>query len=331
MSGPLLDLAKQHLKKVKTTGNTDVMAICPFHRKEDGSEERGASFSMNIYSGLWFCHSCKARGNLYAFLRDIGLSRADIQFRYKELIDLTAQYAPPPPNPLDPIEATKEPLDESFLGLFDYCPQLLLDEGFPEDLLRRFDVGFDETHMRITFPLRDASGKLVGISGRSVDGKHPRYKVYDWEYKDFGLAERKTEKRALMWNLHNVLIQLNFEKDPGSRFVVVTEGFKSVMRVAQGGIGNVVGLLGSYLSDEQLWMLGRLGCPILMMLDNNDAGRRGQVDAVQRLTSSSPYIHIIHYDADQPSDLQPEQILPALLAAQPANKWFLQQKFNPQF
>lgn len=318
------EIADSYLRRVKPSGNENVMAICPFHSKADGTEERHPSFAMNIYSGLWYCHSCHSRGNLYTFLRDIGMPRSEIQLRYQGLIDEAEKYAPPRPEPMDPIDPTEgqEPLDESFLGLFDLCPNLLLEEGYDQELLRRFDVGFDVKHNRITFPLRDKAGKLIGISGRSVlPNAKPRYKVYDWEYKDFNLPERRTDKRAILWNVHNIYTQFHFETDPGQRFVVVNEGFKAVMRVAQAGIPQVVGLLGSYMSNEQQWMLERLGCPILLMLDNNQAGQLGQRDAAKRLVKTCPRVYIVEYDADQPSDLDPSLIPGALLRAQPYATW----------
>ena len=159
-----------------------------------------------------------------------------------------------------------------------------------------------------------------------MDGKEPRYKVYDKEYLDFGLPERKTEKRALLWNAHKVLIQHAFQTDPSEKYVVVTEGFKAVMRVAQAGITNVVGLLGSYMSNEQQWILERLADgPIFMMLDNNEAGRSGQLDATKRLVKTVPRVWVVDYDAPQPSELHPTAIPTALLAAKPALTWLNQQ------
>ena len=329
MNGEILQIAKEHLHKVKRSGNEEVMAICPFHRKADGSEEHTGSFAMNIHSGLWYCHACHLRGNLYTFLRDVGISRADIDFRYKGALEEAEHYAPARPDPLAVVEATTEALDESFLGMFDFCPVDLLNDGYPEELLRRFDVGFDEKHMRITFPLRDKKGRLIGISGRTIINAQPRYKVYDYEYKDFGLPERKTEKRVLLWNIHKIAIQLAFERDIESQYVVVTEGFKGAMRVAQAGIANTTALMGSYLSSEQQWMLERLGCPVLLMFDNDQAGQSGLLDAAKRLSKTMSRVYIVEYNAPQPSDLQQAAIIDALLGAKQANSWLTQQAIHP--
>ena len=321
MTDDILTLAQKYLERVKRSGADDIMSVCPFHRKSDGTTERTPSFAMSIRSGLWYCHSCHARGNLHSFLKNVGVPHAEIELRYKPLLDDATRHVPAKTNPLVPLEAVKEPLPESLLARFETCPTMLLEEGFPEDLLRRFDVGFDPIHNRITFPLRNARGQLIGISGRAVDGQHPRYKVYDWEYRDFELPERKTEKRAIVWNLHNVLIEGLFTKQQPDRFVVVVEGFKAVMRVAQAGISNVVGLLGSFLSEEQQGVLCRLGCPILLMLDSNDAGQAGQFDAGVRLNRDVPNLYVVHYNAPQPSDLQPAEIHTALLQAQRFQTW----------
>ena len=138
------EIAERFLYQVKLSGSTDVMAICPFHRKADGSEEKNGSFAMNICNGLWYCHSCHSSGNLYTFLRDVGVSRNDIDLIYKDTLEQARHHAPKKSSPLEIIAPVEMgPLDESFLGLFDFCPQLLIDEGFSEQTLRHFDVGYD--------------------------------------------------------------------------------------------------------------------------------------------------------------------------------------------
>jgi DNA primase len=327
----ILDVAQSHLRRVQHSGN-ELSAVCPFHRRPDGSEGGAKNFYMNLRTGLWFCHSCHARGNFYSFLRNIGMPHVHIVEFHKTALEEAERNAPAPPDPKFPAEPTTEPLEEGFLGIFDYYPALMAEWGFPPELCKRFGVGFDARHNRITFPLRSMNGRLVGISGRTVTGEQPRYKVYDTEYLAFNMPYRKTEKRALLWNAHEALAALAL-LPVQDRIVVVVEGFKGAMRVAQAGIGTVVALLGSHLSNEQKWFLAETEASICLMFDNNNAGREGLVGstepdqrsprpgAADRLLPVVHSVRVVDYDAEQPSDLTTEEVLASVAAAVPFAAW----------
>ena len=55
--GDIHFIANQFLQKVRKSGPENIMALCPFHVKSDGSEEKHPSFAMSLTNGLWFCHS----------------------------------------------------------------------------------------------------------------------------------------------------------------------------------------------------------------------------------------------------------------------------------
>lgn len=328
-------LANQYLKKVKRSGPDDIMAICPFHLKPDGTEERTPSFAMSLSKGLYFCHSCHNKGNLFTFLRDIGIPRESIERQYRFLIDQASSNLPPPPDPLRVDVWDLPPIEERLLGLFDYCPVSLLEDGFTQETLYRFEVGYDHLHKRITFPLRDLKGTLVGISGRATTKYQDiRYKVYTEEYKAWNLPARpEPNKRSLLWNGHRVYPEV-YLKNPGETSVVVVEGFKAAMWVYQAGFPNVVALLGSYLSWEHQWILERIGSTVVMFLDNNRAGRVGTVNAAERL-SRSLNVHVVEYPARleddenlQPDSCDPEEVMEALRTAPTYLNWLL--KFAEQ-
>ena len=65
---------------------------------------------------------------------------------------------------------------EGHLGLYDFCPRYMLRRGFQKEVLKHWDIGYDYGVQRVTFPVRDADGKLVGISKRStLEGQLPKY------------------------------------------------------------------------------------------------------------------------------------------------------------
>lgn len=329
VTAEVLELAYKHLHKVRKSGPDNIEAICPFHLKADGTPERKASFRMSLSKGVYFCHSCHTRGNLFTFLRDIGFSRVLIERNYRFLIDQVASNQPPPPNPLKPLVFELASIEEAVLGLFDYCPTDLLDSGFHRDTLYRFEVGYDNWHQRVTFPLRDLKGRLVGISGRGADGVVPRYKIYDKEYQRWQLPQRgQLDRRAIMWNADRVYPLVYFEKPSGTK-VVVVEGFKACMWLHQCGIKNVVALMGTYLSWEHKWVLERLGSNVYLFLDNNYAGRSGTIQAAESLAKSLN-VYIIKYprrlqeDEDaQPDSCSPIEATEAVASAPSYLNWLL--------
>lgn len=306
VAGEVLALAKLYLRKVKRAGADNISAICPFHRKPDGSEERSPSFYMSLSRGLYFCHACESSGNLKTFLRDIGADRGTID-RYLPVIEGAAKNIPPLSDPTKPLAYELPAIDESVLGLLDYCPVHLTRDGFTERTLRHFDIGYDYWHLRTTFPLRDIKGALIGISGRAAEKVHPRYKVYTTEYTRWGLpAVMEPDRRAIMWNADKVYPSVYFSS-PQNAQVVVVEGFKACMWVWQAGIPNVVALLGTHVSREHIWILERLGATVLLFLDNNRPGRIGTIKGAEKLTKSLN-VRVVRYPPrlEQDEDAQPD-------------------------
>ena len=326
VSSDIRSIVEQYLRRVRKSGPENVMAICPFHMKADGTEEKHPSFAMSLTNGLWFCHACQASGNLFTFLRDLGLSRHTIEIHYRGTIEAAERNAPPKLDPLNVKLTSSAPIEEGLLGLFDYCPVSLLEDGFQEETLRHFGVGFDSQHTRITYPIRDLAGRLVGISGRSMQDTWPKYKIYEKEYVAFGLPERLNwDKSSCLWNANAIYPQLLFQPNPS--YIVIVEGFKACMWLWQCGIKNVVALIGTYLSPQHQWILERLGAPIYLFLDNNYPGVKGVRKAGDRLIKSL-LVHVVTYperladeDDAQPDSLTPEEVIVQCQNAVPYPTW----------
>lgn len=312
-------IAQKYLLKVKKSGPENIMAKCPFHAGKHGHEEQNPSFTMSLTQGLYYCFSCHERGNLITFLRNIGVPRIAIERQYKYVIEEVQRRSPQRAQPLQKLALGNQPLPESLLGVLDKCPTDLINEGYDEELLQRLDVGFDDLHMRITYPLRDLQGTLIGISGRAVNDQRPRYKVYDTEYRDWELPIHKTFKSHVLWNGHLVYPQAFFANQLP---LVVVEGFKACMSVIQAGYPNVVAILGSMLSKQQQWQIERLASEVFLFLDNNKAGFHGTVWAGMDLGVPT---RLVSYpdDREQPSDLTKEEIQLALTEVTDFHKWLL--------
>lgn len=338
VSNEIRDIAERYLQKVKPSGPDNVMALCPFH------DDNTASFAMNITNGVYFCHSCHAKGNLFTFLRGVGVSRGDIEMRYRVVVDAARLSMPASPDPTRPGVFDIPPIPEHVLGHFDgYRVDELLDAGFSEQTLRQFDVGYDKWHGRITYPIRDIKGDLVGISGKTVyNGVRPKYKIYNKEYKTWGLPERgEWDKRKVLYNMHTIYPSV-YMQPPHASFLVLVEGFKACMWVWQAGLRNVVALLGSYMSWEHRWLVERACGRVYMLLDNNAAGHNGTFQAGEMMLNapsgykphpemtrgSTTDVLVVNYPARlrddekaQPDNMTREEVWEQFFDAVPYSAW----------
>lgn len=306
----LEELARSLFTVTRRSGPHDLMAVCPFHTKDTGEPESTGSLAFSIQTGCWYCHTCGERGGLRTLLRKLGYSLSEVD---EELLQYLQALAPHKPrSPLLWSGQMPNPLPEAMLGLFDtgnMLPGQMVQWGFRGATIRHFDVGYDPKHVRITFPLRDALGALVGFSGRAL-GDHPaRYKVYgELEYEAWGASRYKpVEKGKLIWNYDRVYPALERIHDAD---IYVTEGFKACMWLWQQGFRNVVALLGSSMTDEQQALLERLGGVLYLFLDNDKAGRK-KFSMADRLVRAGCDVRIPVYPTKQPDQLDRQQILSA--------------------
>lgn len=320
------DVAQQYLENT-TIKAEYIAARCPFH-----GPDRNPSFWMERATGKFGCWACGASGSsLLWFLKDMGARTRDIEHTIKEAEKDRFHRAKIAKRQKE--RATRasflgeHTLPENILGLWDLCPEALLEAGFEEKILRDHDVGFDEKRMRITFPIRDIEGSLVGISGRSVDGSNPKYKVYQGRHQrvDYNgkpvqslgeLGEwfpsySSTDIRNHLYRGHAVYDPCFFGKVPKESKVIVVEGYKAALWLVQLGYPLTVALMGARMSATQERLIKRMGVPTYILLDNNDAGQSGMDFIASKLGRCSFPVYRCFYPEDRSADTQPDDLTTA--------------------
>ncbi|MGB3945995.1 MAG: DNA primase, partial [Candidatus Saccharimonadales bacterium] len=142
-----------------------------------------------------------------------------------------------------------------FLTKKGFSKRELSDAG----LTNRF--GGDIFRGRMTVPLMDPSGQVIGFTGRIItdDPKAPKYLntpqtlVYDKSRHVFGLSQAKEAIRK-------------------ADFSVVVEGNLDVVSSHQAGIKNVVASAGTALTEWHLKSLARLSHDVRLSFDADKAG-----------------------------------------------------------
>lgn len=323
----LRDVIEQEVKKLlrftRPSGPNNLGGPCPFHK---GGQEKTPSFYINLNNGLFYCHSCGKTGNFPQFLKLMGVHSAKV-----ELIQELAkkEHVEKPIKAID--HRSNWTISEAILGALDYCPKGLVADGFDPKLLHKLDVGFDKEAKRITFPIRDLYGNLVGISGRTVTDAFPRYLVYrDKDLKRFAPADNKNKYKGysiknhdFLWNMHNVYPSL-FYTDLDT--VILVEGYKACIWMIQNGFDNTVALMGSRMTYRQEALLTKFTGSIFIFLDKNKAGIQGTLDTGIRLIQKGQRVWVVRYpqdseDGTQPDNLDQNEIQQALDTAYTFNDW----------
>lgn len=131
-------------------------------------------------------------------------------------------------------------------------------EGISRASLDKFEVFYDSFSDRLVYPIRNLSGKIVNVGGRTLDPlwKEKKQRKYcyffSWGTLDtiYGLAE-------------------NMESIKQAGEVVLFEGCKSVLTADTWGMQNTGAILTSHLNPHQMKILAKLGCRVVFALDKD--------------------------------------------------------------
>lgn len=150
---------------------------------------------------------------------------------------------------------------------------------------------YDMFSRRITFPLWDKDGNIVGFSARIYRGEKDVSKY---------MNSRETKifkKGETLYNYHNAKDVAKREKR-----IVVVEGFMDAIRVSLSGIKNVVALQGTAMTSDQINLLKKLRVKVILCLDNDNAGLMATVANGEELVKNSVETYVIRLSGEKDPD-----------------------------
>ncbi len=127
---------------------------------------------------------------------------------------------------------------------------------------------YDRLRDRITFPIRNAQGELIGFGGRILDQGEPKYLnspetlLFHKGEELYGLFEGRTAIQR-------------------QGYALVVEGYLDVIALAQHGVGNAVATLGTACTAEHVKKLFRHCGQIVFSFDGDAAGRKAALRAME--------------------------------------------------
>jgi len=239
--------AQQFLQDVTVTGD-EVNARCPYH------DDSSPSLSFNVRKGVFYCHGCQASGTARQLFREQAALSGDLQSNL-ELLD--AQIS----GLKAPVKETKVRLPETTLNRYRFYTRYWKRRGFDEDTVDWWDLGYDPLSRRLTIPLRDTNGYLLGCIYRRIGSDGPKYK--------YPAGFSRSRNLFGSWKITT------------HRTVCLVEGSLDVVRAWQAGFPSLA-IYGSSVSQAQVSLIYKLGIRrAVLFYDADDAGRSATEQSLQ--------------------------------------------------
>jgi DNA primase len=196
----------------------------------------------------------------------------------------------------------EEVIDDFQIGVAldekDALKKLLLSKGYGEKAL--LDLGllssgikdsFDQLSGRIIIPLQDASGKIIGFTGRI--------------YRNEDAAKYINTKETVIFKKGNNLYNYFLAKEETKKLksVILVEGQMDAIRLSSEGFKNVMATGGTSLTKEQIELLKKLKVKIILCLDNDNPGLEATYRIGEELIKNHLEVYVIRLtDAKDPDE-----------------------------
>ena len=281
-----------------TQKGKNYFGVCPFH--EDHSPSMSVSEEKQIYK----CFSCGAAGNVFTFVSEyenvkfleavkIVADKCGIPFhgtikkekpknneQEYEIMNLALKFYQNNLNSKEGMKAKEylrvRNLDEDVIKEFDLglslggnysLNKLLTNKKYSLDVIERLGLvnqnnGYvnDVFQRRIMFPIHDLEGNVIGFTGRIYEDTNQAKYINSKESNIF-------KKGQILFNYHRAKQEIKRKKE-----VILVEGNMDAIRMFASGIKNVVALMGTSLTEEQVAIIKSLKAKIILMFDNDSAG-----------------------------------------------------------
>lgn len=296
-----------HLEK----SGKNYKALCPFHTEDT------PSFFVFPNTQTFKCFGCGAQGDVITFVEKYeNISFVDAIKKLSKKANIT-------------LEEESEELHKRVLNILNskyYETLALLPQDHPakkyvlnrfnEQEIQTFSLGYssgieyedifkvfsepllelnyknhDMFKNRIIFPIKDINGDVIGFTARAIDEQTtPKY---------------INSPDSFLFDKKHVLYNINIAKKFATTndLVIITEGVADTIKMLSIGFPNTVGLLGLDVSFEKVKLISSLSKNQILMLDNDNSGRKGTMEYIKNSIPLKAQIVVPIYKEKDPDML----------------------------
>lgn len=251
----------------------EAVTLCPWHN------DKNPSLTINDEKGFCYCFVCQTGGDVIGLVQQkLGLSFADTVERIARGAEIDIIYENIDPELalrearqkaaiLDQLNSQQESYRKFIKDKRAERIRIMLDErNILPSTSKHFGLGYCPRGFfgdRITIPIHDHRGNLVGFTGRATrDSIKPKYK--NSENSDH------FDKSKIVFNEHRALREVS-ETDS----IIFVEGHFDVISMWQAGIRNVVAMQGTAAPSEAIIRrLSKRTKRFMLCFDGDEGGNK---------------------------------------------------------
>ena len=323
----IIDIVSEYVV-LKRSGR-NYMGLCPFHKEKSGS------FCVSPDKQIFHCFGCGVGGNVFRFVQKIenvdfkeavellanrvnvelpinSTSDADdrrerLKRRVYEVNKVAAEFYHQnlylPTAKMGQEYVKKRKLDNRTLktfkigysGKFNELYLELKKQGFSDEeilatgLVNRNDDGkfIDRYRNRLMFPIFDSRDRVIAFGGRVLDDSKPKY---------------INSPENIVYSKGRHLFGLNIAKKESAKKILIVEGYMDVISLHQRGIKNVVGALGTALTEQQGWLLRKTTEQVILGFDADGAGQNAIARSMEILQNMGCDMRVLQIEGAKDPD-----------------------------
>ena len=325
-SNDIVDVISQYMY-LKRSGR-NYFGLCPFHN------EKSPSFSVSPDKQIFHCFGCGVGGNVISFImkiegcgfveaiqilaekaniqlptleNNVDSQREELKAKVYKVNEFTADfyhknlYTPNAKIGQEYVKKrmlTNDTLENykiGFSGRFNELYMALKHNGFGDQeilesgLVNRNDNGqyIDRYRNRLMFPICDVRGRVIAFGGRVLDDSKPKY---------------INSPENVIYSKGRHLFGLNVAKKYATKQLLIVEGYMDVISLHQRGVKNVVGALGTALTQQQGFLLRKNAEQVILSFDSDEAGQTAKLRAIDVLQSMGLDLRVLQMEGAKDPD-----------------------------
>ena len=325
-SNDIVDVISQYMY-LKRSGR-NYFGLCPFHN------EKSPSFSVSPDKQIFHCFGCGVGGNVISFImkiegcgfveaiqilaekaniqlptleNNVDSQREELKAKVYKVNEFTADfyhknlYTPNAKIGQEYVKKrmlTNDTLENykiGFSGRFNELYMALKHNGFGDQeilesgLVNRNDNGqyIDRYRNRLMFPICDVRGRVIAFGGRVLDDSKPKY---------------INSPENVIYSKGRHLFGLNVAKKYDTKQLLIVEGYMDVISLHQRGVKNVVGALGTALTQQQGFLLRKNAEQVILSFDSDEAGQTAKLRAIDVLQSMGLDLRVLQMEGAKDPD-----------------------------